>query len=112
MTSDDIFVHQDQKVLVENSNTYTMNTIGRDAAGKYKCSLVADEKMEASRDIVVSCKFVLSWPENSFLAETQPGAFIGSQRCPGRRVALMKFSFKSLLSDEDGAFVARRGRLA
>uniref|UniRef100_H3BXC9 Activated leukocyte cell adhesion molecule a n=1 Tax=Tetraodon nigroviridis TaxID=99883 RepID=H3BXC9_TETNG len=49
------FFHiKDQKVRVENSSTYTVNAISRDAAGEYKCSLVADEKMEASQNVVVS----------------------------------------------------------
>ncbi|XP_059206991.1 CD166 antigen homolog [Centropristis striata] len=43
-----------QKMLVENSDTYTLNGISREAGGEYKCSLAADEKMEASRTIVVN----------------------------------------------------------
>lgn len=42
-----------QKVLVENSDTYTVTSISRDAAGEYKCSLVDDEKMEDAQSISV-----------------------------------------------------------
>lgn len=52
-------------MLVENANTYTMDTISRDATGEYKCSLVEDEKMEASQKIVVSCKCILTNPQVS-----------------------------------------------
>lgn len=47
-------------MLVENSTTYTLNSISRDAAGELKCSLVVDEKMEASQNVVVSCKYILA----------------------------------------------------
>ncbi|XP_068577361.1 CD166 antigen homolog [Cebidichthys violaceus] len=43
-----------QKMLVENSDTYTLAAISREAGGEYKCSLVNNEKMEASQSIVVS----------------------------------------------------------
>ncbi|KAM4619947.1 CD166 antigen homolog A [Polymixia lowei] len=43
-----------QKVLVENSDTYTLTAITRDSAGEYKCSLVDNDKMEASQNIVVN----------------------------------------------------------
>ncbi|XP_020790209.1 CD166 antigen homolog A isoform X2 [Boleophthalmus pectinirostris] len=43
-----------QKTLVENSDTYTVTGIGRDAGGEYKCALADNEKMEASQSIVVS----------------------------------------------------------
>uniref|UniRef100_UPI003AADE22D CD166 antigen homolog A n=1 Tax=Centroberyx gerrardi TaxID=166262 RepID=UPI003AADE22D len=43
-----------QKVLVENSDSYTLTDIHRDGAGEYKCSLVDNEKMEATQNIVVS----------------------------------------------------------
>nr|XP_046266125.1 CD166 antigen homolog A [Scatophagus argus] len=49
------FFHiKDQKTLVENSDTYTLNAITRKATGEYKCSLADNEKMEDSQDIVVS----------------------------------------------------------
>lgn len=49
------FFHiKDQKMLVENSDTYTLTAIRREAAGEYKCSLADNEKMEASQNIVVS----------------------------------------------------------
>lgn len=51
---DGVFVHQGQKMLVENS--YTINAISRDAAGEYRCSLADNEKMEASLNIVVNCE--------------------------------------------------------
>lgn len=50
-------LHQGQKMLVENSDTYTLNAISREAAGEYKCSLTDNEKMEASQNIVVSCEY-------------------------------------------------------
>lgn len=44
-------------MLVEDSDTYTLNAIGRDASGEYKCSLADNEKMEASQSIAVSCEY-------------------------------------------------------
>ncbi|XP_073335888.1 CD166 antigen homolog A isoform X2 [Pagrus major] len=43
-----------EKKLVENSDTYTLTAISREATGEYKCSLADNEKMEATQDIVVS----------------------------------------------------------
>lgn len=43
-----------QKVLVENSDTYTLNAINRVAAGEYKCSMADNEEMEDSQSIVVN----------------------------------------------------------
>uniref|UniRef100_A0A671TM87 Activated leukocyte cell adhesion molecule a n=1 Tax=Sparus aurata TaxID=8175 RepID=A0A671TM87_SPAAU len=43
-----------EKKLVENSDTYTLTAISREAAGEYKCSLADNEKMEATENIVVS----------------------------------------------------------
>lgn len=48
------FHFQGQKTLVENSDTFTLQNIGRDAGGEYKCSLKDNEKMEASQNIAVS----------------------------------------------------------
>lgn len=49
------FFHiKDQKMLVENLDTYTLTAISREAGGEYKCSLADNEKMEASQNIVVS----------------------------------------------------------
>lgn len=48
------FYIKGHKVLVENSDTYTLTAISRDAAGEYKCSLADNEKMEASQTITVS----------------------------------------------------------
>lgn len=49
------FFHvQGQKMLVENSDTYTLTAISREAGGEYKCSLADNEKIEASQNIVVS----------------------------------------------------------
>ncbi|XP_029375784.1 CD166 antigen homolog A [Echeneis naucrates] len=42
-----------QKTLVENSDTYTLTAINREATGEYKCSLSDNEKLEASQNIVV-----------------------------------------------------------
>uniref|UniRef100_A0A3Q4GED7 CD166 antigen homolog n=1 Tax=Neolamprologus brichardi TaxID=32507 RepID=A0A3Q4GED7_NEOBR len=42
------------KVLVENSDNYTVTAINRKDTGEYKCSLVDNEKVEASQNIVVS----------------------------------------------------------
>lgn len=47
-------------MLVENSNSYTINAISRDAAGEYKCSLADNEKLEASHNIVVNCEYLLT----------------------------------------------------
>lgn len=49
-----VFHFKGQKNLVENSDTYTLTAISREAAGEYKCSLPDNEKMEASQNIVVS----------------------------------------------------------
>ncbi|XP_029304210.1 CD166 antigen homolog A [Cottoperca gobio] len=43
-----------QKLLVENSDSYTLTDINRAAGGEYKCSLVDNEKMDASQSIFVS----------------------------------------------------------
>ncbi|TKS83852.1 CD166 antigen -like protein [Collichthys lucidus] len=43
-----------QKTLVENSDTYTLTSISREAAGEYKCTLPDNEKMEDTQNIVVS----------------------------------------------------------
>lgn len=51
-------LHQGQKVLVEDMDTYTLNTISREASGEYKCSLADNEKMEASQTIAVSCEYL------------------------------------------------------
>uniref|UniRef100_A0A3Q3M1H9 CD166 antigen homolog A-like n=1 Tax=Mastacembelus armatus TaxID=205130 RepID=A0A3Q3M1H9_9TELE len=48
-----------QKMLVENSDTYSLNAVSREATGEYKCSLTDNEKMEASQSIIVSCEY--SW---------------------------------------------------
>lgn len=50
--------HQGQKVLVEDMDTYTLNTISREESGEYKCSLADNEKMEASQNIAVSCEYL------------------------------------------------------
>ncbi|XP_039632795.1 CD166 antigen homolog A [Perca fluviatilis] len=43
-----------QKMLVVNSDNYTLTNISREAGGEYKCSLADNEKMEASQSIAVS----------------------------------------------------------
>lgn len=48
------FHNKGQKILVENSDTYTLTAISREAEGEYKCSLADNEKMEASQSIEVS----------------------------------------------------------
>ncbi|KAK2828931.1 hypothetical protein Q5P01_019965 [Channa striata] len=48
------FYLKGQKILVENSDNYTLNGISREASGEYKCSLADDEKMQASQSISVS----------------------------------------------------------
>lgn len=71
-------------MLVENSNTYTMNAVSREAAGEYKCSLADNEKMEASQTIVVSCKYSSDkLPFNPF----HPGAAMMT-----RKLSFGKFS--------------------
>lgn len=49
--------HQGQKMLVEKSDTYTLNEVTREATGEYKCSLTDNEKLEASQNITISCKY-------------------------------------------------------
>ncbi|XP_031729440.1 CD166 antigen homolog A-like isoform X2 [Anarrhichthys ocellatus] len=41
-------------VKVENADTYTITNVSRASTGEYKCSLVDDPTMEASKDITVS----------------------------------------------------------
>ncbi|XP_026227714.1 CD166 antigen homolog A [Anabas testudineus] len=43
-----------QKMLVENSDNFTLSGISREATGEYKCSLADNEKVEASQSIVVN----------------------------------------------------------
>lgn len=43
-------------VKVENTDTYTITNVSRDTTGEYKCSLVDDPTMEASKEITVNCK--------------------------------------------------------
>ncbi|XP_040908047.1 CD166 antigen homolog A [Toxotes jaculatrix] len=43
-----------QKMQVENTDSYTLTAISREAAGEYKCSLPDNEELEASQSIVVS----------------------------------------------------------
>nr|XP_046245332.1 CD166 antigen homolog isoform X2 [Scatophagus argus] len=40
-------------VKVENADTYTITNVSRNTTGEYKCSLIDDPKMEASKDITV-----------------------------------------------------------
>uniref|UniRef100_A0A3B4GC53 CD166 antigen homolog n=1 Tax=Pundamilia nyererei TaxID=303518 RepID=A0A3B4GC53_9CICH len=41
-------------VTVENTDTYTIANVSRDATGEYKCSLTDDTSMEATRNITVT----------------------------------------------------------
>ncbi|XP_054478037.1 CD166 antigen homolog isoform X2 [Anoplopoma fimbria] len=41
-------------VKVENADTYTITDVSRDSTGEYKCSLVDDPTMEATKNITVS----------------------------------------------------------
>ncbi|XP_071390892.1 CD166 antigen homolog A-like, partial [Centroberyx affinis] len=41
-------------VKVENSDAYTLTDVTRDTTGEYKCSLIDDAKMEASKNITVN----------------------------------------------------------
>nr|XP_046153694.1 CD166 antigen homolog A [Oncorhynchus gorbuscha] len=43
-----------QKVMVKDSDTFTLTAVTRNRTGDYKCSLVDDDKMEASEKVVVS----------------------------------------------------------
>ncbi|XP_044211004.1 CD166 antigen homolog A-like isoform X1 [Thunnus albacares] len=43
-----------EMVKVENTNTYTISDVSRDNTGEYKCSLIDDPSMEASKDITVN----------------------------------------------------------
>ncbi|GLD72100.1 CD166 antigen homolog [Lates japonicus] len=46
-----------QKMLVKNSDTYTLTAINREDTGEYKCSLSDNEKLEASQSILVNCEY-------------------------------------------------------
>lgn len=41
-------------VKVENSDTYVLNDVTRDSTGEYKCSLIDNDKMEASENLTVN----------------------------------------------------------
>lgn len=45
---------QGEMVKVEDSNTYMIRNVSREASGEYKCSLIDDPSMEASKDITVN----------------------------------------------------------
>lgn len=47
---------QGNVVKVENTNTYTLTNVSRSDAGEYKCSLIDDPTLEASKSIVINCK--------------------------------------------------------
>lgn len=48
------FFHiKDKKMLVKDSDNYTLSNVSREASGEYKCSLADNEKMEASQPIAV-----------------------------------------------------------
>lgn len=47
---------KDELVKVENADTYTIANVSRDTTGEYKCSLIDNPTMEASKDITVKCK--------------------------------------------------------
>lgn len=47
---------KEEVVKVENANTYTITNVTRDTSGEYKCSLVDNPTMEASKEVVVKCK--------------------------------------------------------
>lgn len=41
---------------VEDADTFTITNVSRNTTGEYKCSLIDDPTMEASKDITVKCK--------------------------------------------------------
>lgn len=47
---------KDEVVMVENANTYIITNVTRETSGEYKCSLIDNPAMEASKDIVVKCE--------------------------------------------------------
>ncbi|XP_032365999.1 CD166 antigen homolog A isoform X1 [Etheostoma spectabile] len=49
-----IFHLKEELVKVENVNTYTITNVSRDTTGEYKCSLVDNPTLEASKDITVN----------------------------------------------------------
>ncbi|XP_034034711.1 CD166 antigen homolog A [Thalassophryne amazonica] len=56
------FFHiKEQKILVENSDTYTLPAIGRESTGDYKCSLTDNEKMEASQASLLVVNVVMNY---------------------------------------------------
>lgn len=48
------FQLKDEMVKVENTNTYTLAHVSRNTTGEYKCSLIDNPVMEASKDITVN----------------------------------------------------------
>ncbi|XP_045894855.1 CD166 antigen homolog A [Micropterus dolomieu] len=48
------FYIKGQKMLVKNSDNFTLTAVNRESTGEYKCSLADNEKMEASKRIVVT----------------------------------------------------------
>ena len=43
-------------VKVEDADTYTIANVSRDTTGEYKCSLVNNPSLEASKEVTVNCK--------------------------------------------------------
>lgn len=50
---------QGKKVLVTNSDVYTLSSMKRADSGEYKCSLINNENMQASANITVTCKHAI-----------------------------------------------------
>lgn len=53
-TSFNFHLKGETTVTVENNNTYTITNVSRGTSGEYKCSLIDNPTMEASKDITVN----------------------------------------------------------
>lgn len=53
-TSFNFHLKGEKMVTVENENTYTITNVSRGTSGEYKCSLIDNPTMEASKDITVN----------------------------------------------------------
>ena len=81
-------LHQGKKILVLNSDNYTLPAINREAAGEYKCTLKDNEKLEASQSIVVGCEYSWHMQWLSILNHnTAVFQLKSSNCCPGFRLS-------------------------
>lgn len=64
------FQLKEELVKVENTDTYIITNVSRDTTGEYKCSLVDDPTMEASKDITVNYLDINLSPSGNIVKST------------------------------------------